>query len=375
MKKMSRKCLLDVIRLINSENVGTKTFWHLISLYQNSSNALDHISELSIRGGRDIPIKVFSTEQAEEIIDKCESMGIEIISYLDPAFSTLLKNVDDCPALLYCRGNINLLNENTISVVGSRNASINGLRFAHKIAKDLSDNEIIIVSGFARGIDTAAHKASIEKGTIAVLAGGIDNIYPPENKELYSEIIAKGLIVAELPLGSIPRPQNFPQRNRIISGLSQAVAVIEATLKSGSLLTAKIALQQNREIFAVPGFPLDPRYQGTNYLLKQGAHLLESARDIIEVVENSKIKRYSLFEQENKFLTIGKIKKSEDFTEKLLTQARSEIIKLVSVSPTSVDEIISTTKISSTAVLTAIVELELAGKVIRHYGNKISVKY
>ncbi len=375
MKKMSRKCLLDVIRLINSENVGTKTFWHLISLYQNSSNALDHISELSIRGGRDIPIKVFSTEQAEEIIDKCESMGIEIISYLDPAFSTLLKNVDDCPALLYCRGNINLLNENTISVVGSRNASINGLRFAHKIAKDLSDNEIIIVSGFARGIDTAAHKASIEKGTIAVLAGGIDNIYLPENKELYSEIIAKGLIVAELPLGSIPRPQNFPQRNRIISGLSQAVAVIEATLKSGSLLTAKIALQQNREIFAVPDFPLDPRYQGTNYLLKQVAHLLESARDIIEVVENSKIKRYSLFEQENKFLTIEKIKKIEDFTEKLLTQARSEIIKLVSVSPTSVDEIISTTKISSTAVLTAIVELELAGKVIRHYGNKISVKY
>ena len=375
MKKMSRKCLLDVIRLINSENVGTKTFWHLISLYQNSSNALEHISELSLRGGKDIPIKVFSTEQAEKIIDQCESMGIEIISYLDPAFSTLLKNIDDCPALLYCKGNINLLNENTIAIVGSRNASINGLRFAHKIAKDLSDNEMIIVSGFARGIDTAAHKASIENGTIAVLAGGIDNIYPPENKELYSEIISKGLIVAELPLGSIPRPQNFPQRNRIISGLSQAVAVIEATLKSGSLVTAKIALQQNREIFAVPGFPLDPRYQGTNYLLKQGAHLLESATDIIEVVESSKIKRYSLFEQENKFLTIGKIKKSEEFSEKLLTQARSEIIKLVSVSPTSVDEIISTTKISSTAVLTAIVELELAGKVIRHYGNKISVKY
>jgi DNA processing protein len=375
MKKMSRKDLLDVIRLINSENVGTRTFWHLISLYQNSSNALEHISELSIRGGRNMPIKIFSTEQAEQVIDQCESMGIDIVSYLDPAFSTLLKNVDDCPALLYCKGNINLLNENIIAVVGSRNASINGLRFAHKIAKDLTDNDIIIVSGFARGIDTAAHKASIEKGTIAVLAGGIDNIYPPENKDLYSEIISKGLIVAELPLGSIPRPQNFPQRNRIISGLSQAVAVIEATLKSGSLVTAKIALQQNREIFAVPGFPLDPRYQGTNYLLKQGAHLLESARDIIEVIENSKIKRYSLFEQENKFSSVEKNKKSEDFTEKLLTQARSEIIKLVSVSPTSVDEIISVTKISHTAVLTAIVELELAGKVIRHYGNKISFKY
>ena len=302
-------------------------------------------------------------------------MRVDIISYLDSDFPSLLKNTDDCPPLLFCIGNTKLLNQSTVAIVGSRNASINGLRFAYKIARDLSDNNKIVVSGFARGIDTASHKASLEKGTIAVLAGGVDHIYPQENTELYESIASQGLIVAELPLGSIPKPQNFPQRNRIISGLSQGVAVIEATLKSGSLITAKIALQQSREVFVVPGFPLDPRYQGNNYLLKQGAYLLESAKDILEVLESTEIKRYSLFEQESEILDIIKTKKTEDLTEKELTQARSEIIKLVTVSPTSIDEIISITKISHTAALTAIVELELAGKVIRHYGNKISVKY
>ena len=221
----------------------------------------------------------------------------------------------------------------------------------------------------------AAHKASIEKGTIAVLAGGVDHIYPPENEELYEQVIAQGLVVAELPLGSIPKSQNFPQRNRIISGISSGVAVIEATLKSGSLITAKMALEQNREVFVVPGFPLDPCYQGNNYLLKQGAHLLESAKDVLEVLENSQLKRASFFEKSKEFLGVVKTDKRIDFTEKELTQARMEIIRLVGVSPTSVDEIISLVRISSAVVLTAIVELELAGKVIRHYGNQISIKY
>jgi DNA processing protein len=375
MKKVSINGLVDIIRLIRSENVGTKTFWHLISLYKNASTALEKIEELSVLGGRDKSIKIFPLEKAEEEIEKCKSMRVDIISYLDSDFPSLLKNTDDCPPLLFCIGNTKLLNQSTVAIVGSRNASINGLRFAYKIAKDLSDNNKIVVSGFARGIDTASHKASLEKGTIAVLAGGVDHIYPQENTELYESIASQGLIVAELPLGSIPKPQNFPQRNRIISGLSQGVAVIEATLKSGSLITAKIALQQSREVFVVPGFPLDPRYQGNNYLLKQGAYLLESAKDILEVLESTEIKRYSLFEQESEILDIIKTKKTEDLTEKELTQARSEIIKLVTVSPTSIDEIISITKISHTAALTAIVELELAGKVIRHYGNKISVKY
>ncbi len=171
-------------------------------------------------------------------------------------------------------------------------------------------------------------------------------------------------------MGAIPKPQNFPQRNRIISGISNGVAVIEASLKSGSLITARFALQQNRELFVVPGFPLDPRYQGNNYLLKNGAYLLESAEDILEVLNSSKIKRSSLFEQERKFLSAPKA----NFLEKELTQARIELINLIGASPSSIDEIISITQLPAGAILTAVVELELAGKIIRHFGNQISIK-
>lgn len=367
--------LASIISLIRSENVGVKTFWNLISLYGSAGNALKHIAELSVRGGRDKPIKIFPKSQAEKELELALAKGVKIVSYLDEDFSLLLRNTEDCPALLYCLGNTKLLNGETIAVIGSRNASVNGLRFAHKIARNLGERQQVIVSGFARGIDTSAHKASLESGTIAVFAGGVDHIYPPENEELYQQIIDQGLIVAELPLGSIPKSQNFPQRNRIISGLSNGVAVIEASLKSGSLITARFALQQNREIFVVPGFPMDPRYQGNNYLLKQGAHLLESADDILEILANSKIKRSSLFELSKDFLNLVKMGQKDEISQKELTQARKEIIKLIGVSPCAIDAIISILKMSPGAVLTAIVELELAGKVIRHHGNQISMKF
>lgn len=364
------KELVDIIRLIRSENVGLKTFWNLISFYKNATNALDNIADLSLKGGRSKPITVFSKIKAEDEIALCQASGVKIISYLDPHYPKLLKNMDDYPPLLFCLGNTALLNEETVAIVGSRNASANGLRFAYKLAKDLSEKDQVVVSGFARGIDSAAHKASVDYATIAVLAGGVDHIYPPENIDLYKQISEQGLIIAELPIGSIPKAQNFPQRNRIISGISNAVAVIEASLKSGSLITAKFALEQNKELFVVPGFPLDPRYQGNNYLLKQGAYLLESAEDILEVTASSKIKRLALFEQENEFLSAPKA----SFAEKELTQARIEIINLVGASPSSVDEIISITQLSAGVILAAIVELELAGRITRHFGNQISIK-
>ena len=371
MDKAKRLETINILRLIRSENIGVRTFWHLISLYKTATNTLDHVADLSIRGGKEI--KIFPKAKAEDEISACESKKITILSYLDHDFFKLLKNTDDCPPILFCLGDTSLLNRKTISVVGSRNASANGLRFAYKISKHLAESERVIVSGFARGIDNAAHKASVDSATIAVLAGGVDHIYPPEYEELYYEISEKGLIVAELPLGTIPKPQNFPQRNRIISGISSGVAVVEASLKSGSLITAKYAIQQNREVFAVPGFPLDSRYQGNNYLLKQGAHLLESANDILEVTENSFIKRSSLFEQKKDFLAIPKNNINRSFTEKELTQARIEIINLIGTSPTSIDEIISITQLPVGIVLTSIIELELAGKIIRHFGNKISI--
>ena len=361
--------LVSIIRLIRSENIGTKTFWHLMSIYQTAEEALKHTEELSIRGGRNKPIKIFSKNQAEEEIDNCVAKGIKILSYLDSNFPKLLKNIDDCPPLLFCLGNTSLLNRNKVAVVGSRNPSANGLRFAYKISKNLAEHNQVVVSGFARGIDSAAHKASLENATIAVLAGGIDHIYPPENEELYGQIAEKGLIIAELPLGSIPKAQNFPQRNRIISGIASGVAVIEAGLRSGSLITARIALEQNKEIFAVPSFPLDPHYQGNNYLLKQGAYLLESVEDILEVLENSLIKKSSLFEQKKQFIISSK----SNFSAKELADAKSRVINLIGASPASIDEIISITKLPIDVVLTIIVELELAEKIVRHFGNKVSV--
>ena len=205
MEHANKVDLVSIIRLIRSENVGTKTFWQLISLYKNAKNALEHIAELSIHGGRDKPINIFSKSAAEAEIEKCQKKGVKILSYLDSDFPSLLKNIDDCPPLLFCLGNVKLLNDKTLAIVGSRNASVNGLRFTYNIAKSLSDRQQIIVSGLARGIDTAAHKASLEKGTIAVVAGGVDHVYPPENSDLYTQIVSDGLVVAELPLGSIPK--------------------------------------------------------------------------------------------------------------------------------------------------------------------------
>lgn len=369
----SKAEIIDIIRLIRSENVGVKTFWHLISLYKNATNAIEHVGDLSLRGGREKSIKICSLAQAEEEFYACEEKKVKILSYLDHDFPLLLKNTDDCPPLLFCLGNTSLLNGKTMAIVGSRNASANGLRFAYKIAKELAEAKYVVVSGFARGVDNAAHKASVDYSTIAVLAGGVDHIYPPEQVELYHEIVEKGLIVAELPLGAIPKPQNFPQRNRIISGVSMGVAVIEASLKSGSLITAKYAIQQNREVFAVPGFPLDPRYQGNNSLLKQGACLLEDVEDILNVTQNSLIRISSLQEQRKQFRENSKSPLKSDFSEKELTQARLEIINLIGVSPTSVDEIVAITQLPIGLVLTVIVELELAGKIVRHFGNNISL--
>lgn len=362
--------LIDLIQLIRTENIGLKTFWNLIRLYNKPSIALEKISELSLKGGRKQPLSIIERSEAEKEIYLALKNHISIITYNSILYPNLLTNISDSPPLIFTKGNLDLLQKPIIGIVGSRNASANGVRLAYKIAQDLVKAGYVIASGFAKGIDTAAHKASLEKSTIAVLAGGIDHIYPPENKDLYHQISEKGLIIAELPLGTIPKPQNFPQRNRIISGLSIAVAVIEASLKSGSLITARFALEQNRDLFVVPGFPLDPKYQGNNYLLKQGAYLLESADDIISSINNPKLHNLPLFEEEKQvFLT-----KTTEFTEKELTEARLEIINLISTSPTAVDEIIALTQIPAGAVLTVIVELELADKIVRHIGNQISLK-
>jgi DNA processing protein len=364
----------DILRLIRSENVGPKTYQDLIKLYGSAKAALEQVEKLSLTGGRKIPIKLCSLDQAEKELEAASKIGANILSHHDLDYPILLKETDDFPPIITVLGDITLLNKPQLAIVGARNASSNGCLFAYHMAKDLAKEGIITTSGLARGIDTASHKGALTTGTsIAVIAGGIDNIYPPENKELRNLIANKGAVIAELPYESIPKSIHFPQRNRIISGLSFGTLVVEATLKSGSLITARIALAQNREVFSVPGFPMDPRCKGTNYLLKQGAILVENINDILDNIQ------FKIKEPTNKLNDSKQNDYTHDhdnnYSESEFNEARTTILSSLSCSPTDIDEICFQYKIPSKIVITIIVELELAGKIERLPGNKIALIY
>jgi DNA processing protein len=363
---------LSYIRLIRSENIGVKTFQSLLALYGNVKEAIARVPELSLRGGKSKPIKLCSIEAAEKELSDCEQFGAKVILSCESRYPQYLLNTEDYPPVLTVKGRLEFLNAKQIAIVGARNASSNGCSFAYSLAEYLGKGEIAVTSGLARGIDTAAHKGALETGTIAVVAGGIDNIYPPENKILFEKLSERGIIVAELPYGSIPRGQNFPQRNRIISGMSLGTVVVEATYKSGSLITARFALSQNREVFAVPGFPLDPRCKGPNSLIKQGANIVTSFDDIIEGIDFAES-----FTNIANDAGAGKFTLPErrEFLEHELEEARRNMLQVLSASPISIDRILTITDLPITLVYTVILELELAGKIERHPGNKISAIY
>jgi DNA processing protein len=364
---------IDILRLARSENVGPKTFFQLIKFFGSATKALENISEFSVKGGKSKPITVFSQSEAEKELDALKKIGARLITYKDFNYSQLLLQIHDFPPILSYKGNINLLNaEKIIAIVGARNSSINSRSFAAKIAKELVGAGCVTVSGLARGIDTAVHEAS-DNNTIAVIAGGIDYIYPPENKDLFERISNNALLLAELPIGSKPLAQHFPQRNRIISGLALATVVIEAGLKSGSLITANYALEQNREVFAAPGFPLDPRCMGTNKLIKDGAYLLESSEDIISnIVTYEKLKK-SLEETENSSNNFALPVGSSNL--EIKDSDRKEVVKLLSSSPVTFESLSNETKLPLSVIYTICLELELAGRITRHVGNKISLIY
>ena len=360
---------VDVIRLIRSENVGVKTFFDLVKVFGNATEAIKHVQEMSLKGGRKKPINLFSTEQAQAEIYRANKVGARIIPYNSDLYPKILKYIPDPPIILNAIGDVELLNSTCISIVGARNCSISGMQFAAKLSKDLSETGLTIVSGFARGIDTSAHKAAHK--TIAVLAGGVDHIYPQENKDLYFDLAKNGCIIAELPAGSAPSSQHFPQRNRIIAGLSLATIIIESSIKSGSLITAQFALDQGREVFAVPGFPSDPRYKGNNYLLKQGALIVESAIDIHNNLPNLELKTVASLAEapgddyENRSKSIVSIS----------DEMRKTILSLLSNVPSDIESLSYSSQIPINMVCVIIVELELAHKIHRHPGNKVSLNY
>jgi DNA processing protein len=274
----------DWLRLISSENVGPITFRQLINRFGSASEALKALPDLAKRGGLQRPIRIYPEADAEHDIERVEALNARLVAYGEEEYPPLLREIDSAPPLLCLKGKTSLLALPAVAIVGARNASALGRKFARQLAAELAEAGYLIVSGLARGIDTASHEASLKSGTAAVLAGGIDIIYPPENEELHRSIGELGVLIAECMPGTVLKAEHFPRRNRLIAGICYGTLVVEAALRSGSLITARIASEQGREVFAVPGSPLDPRAGGTNKLLRDGATLITSAADVIETL-------------------------------------------------------------------------------------------
>jgi DNA processing protein len=254
----------DWLRLAKSENVGPASFRMLMARFGSAEQALEALPDLSRRGGLRREIRIYGRDEAERDLDRVADLGARFVALNEADYPTLLRHIDQAPPLLCIKGNPELFAKPAVAVVGTRNASALGRKFARELSSAVGRAGLLVVSGLARGIDTVAHEASLDTGTVAVLAGGIDVVYPPENEALYREIAERGVLVSEMTPGSVPRAESFPRRNRLISGLSLGVLVVEAALRSGSLITARLAAEQGREVFAVPGSPLDPRCSGTN---------------------------------------------------------------------------------------------------------------
>lgn len=356
----------DWLRLIRSENVGPVTFFRLLERYGSAAEALRALPGLAARGGRTKPLKIASRAEAERELAACARIGGRMIAACEPGFPAPLAAIDDCPPLLTVLGHPHLLARPMVAVVGARNASLNGRRLAARVAGELGAAGFTVVSGLARGIDAAAHEAALAVGTAAVVAGGADVAYPEENRGLQALIAEQGAILAEMPVGTHPQARHFPRRNRVISGLSRGVLVVEAALRSGSLITARMAAEQGREVFAMPGSPLDPRCAGTNALIRDGAHLTETADDILRILAGCP----PLAEPP---APAPPVPPPPDPDETEIAEARLLVLECLSPTPVQVDELIRGCQLSAAVVQTVILELELAGRLARLPGNQVSL--
>ena len=356
------------LRLIRTETVGPTTFRALIARYGSAVAALEAIPDLAARGGRRRPLRIPPKAAAEREMEAIAGFGAEALFLGDPAYPGLLAAIEDAPPVLLAKGAGHLLARPTLAIVGARNASSAGRRLSGDIARAVGGAGVTVISGLARGIDTAAHVASLDTGTIAAVAGGLDVIYPRENAELQTAIAERGLLVSDEPLGVQPQARHFPKRNRIISGLALGVLVVEAAQRSGSLITARLAAEQGREVFAVPGSPLDPRAKGTNVLIRQGATLVESAIDVLDVLGSLRPPvaepAMDLFRH-----AAGEMPMDDRLTEDIRRQLR----ELLSPAPVAIDDLARDCDAPPGAILVAILELELAGQAERHPGGRISL--
>jgi DNA processing protein len=365
---LSGRQRMSWLRLIRSENVGPATFRQLINVYGSAEAALEALPELAARGGSSRGVRIATIAEAERELEATFALGARIVGIGEPDFPNLLRQSDTPPPMVVIKGESAVFDLPAVSIVGARNASLAGIKFTHRIAGELGAEGIAVVSGLARGIDAAAHKAALSTGTIAVLAGGMDHPYPPENLELFHAIPDRGgAVICEMPVGWEPRARDFPRRNRVIAALGLGLVVVEAAKRSGSLISARFAGELGRLVFAVPGSPLDPRSEGTNGLIRNGATLITSAADVLEAVGP----------------LIGKPVNAEDAEEPGTgsdyappsDSERNRVIEALGPTPVAIDEIVAHTGLSVQQIFLILLELDLAGRLERHSGGRVSLLF
>ncbi|MEO1251180.1 MAG: DNA-processing protein DprA [Pseudomonadota bacterium] len=355
---LSRSERLDWLQLIRTPTIGPITFHRLISKFGTAREAIEALPELAAQAGRKQRVKIYPRAQAEAELSAAERVGAHIIATCEENYPRALAAIADPPPILYVRGDPALFEKPAVAIIGARNASGVGRKIARTLAGDLGAEGVAIVSGLARGIDGAAHAAALETGTVAVVAGGVDVIYPPEHDELTDAIARQGIVMSECPIGQQPTARDFPKRNRLISGLSRAVVVVEAAARSGTLITARFALEQGREVFAVPGSPLDPRCQGANRLIRDGAGLVETAQDILEFLAGQ-----TRGAQEDK-------RRADDWPAATdadpdpaqFAALHAEILELLSFTPVHRDELLRETSAPAGLFADVMLDLILAGE-------------
>jgi len=351
------------LRLIRSENVGPITYFQLIARFGSAGAALAAIPDLAARGGGRSP-KLASRASVEREIEQVARMGARYLFLGQGLYPPLLAELETAPPALVVKGHLSLLDRTGVAMVGARNASAAACRFARMLACRLGEAQVVIVSGLARGIDSAAHDGALETGTIAVVAGGVDVFYPPENEARQRAIAERGLLVAEAPPGVEPRARHFPWRNRIIAGLAHGTVVVEAAPKSGSLITARCAAELGREVMAVPGSPLDPRAQGCNQLIREGATLVQTADDVLEAISPLRVRPFRQRELDYVAPAASADPGEED---------RRAVSGLLGATAVPVDELIRQSGLPPATVSTILLEMELAGRLERHAGGRVSL--
>ena len=374
-QQLSDQQRIDWLRLTRSRGIGPITFRDLINYFGSAGHAIDQLNGRQFNKRK---FQIASQQEALEELEKVERYGAHLVALNEPGYPRWLQSIEGAPPLLYVKGNLALSQQPSLAMVGSRNASAAGLKFTSQLAQGVGSQGMVISSGLARGIDTSAHQASLQTGTIAVLGGGIDHIYPAQNEALYHQIGQNGLLISERSMGFRPQAKDFPRRNRLISGLSLGTLVVEAAIRSGSLITARFAGEQGRHVFAVPGHPLDPRASGTNKLIQEGAQLVCKPQDIIEAlavqIDKSNIANISSDQTDNQVFEKNHSNKGFYETNNTTKELRSRLLDLLGPTPIERDSLTRLLKCPARELQILLLELDLEGRLEHHGHQKVSLK-